>query len=311
MKAVFLDRGSFPSHIDIRMPEGIELINYHNTSEADVAERIVDADIVLTNKVPLKKEAIERATKLKLVQVMATGTNNVDSEFCQQANIAVQNVEGYSTVSVPEHTFSLMLALRRNLFQYIDDVKKGKWSRSEFFCFMDYPIKDLAGSRIAIYGSGALGTQVSVIAKAFGMEPCFVERKNAPHVRDGYIAFEEAITTADIHTFHCPLTPENKNTISDSEFDAMKTSALLINTGRGGLIDEEALIRALEKNKIAGAALDVATIEPMPKTHPLNTLKDFPNFLLTPHIAWASDGAMQKLVSIAVSRISNFIETSQ
>ncbi|TDO96786.1 D-2-hydroxyacid dehydrogenase [Marinomonas balearica] len=308
MKAVFLDRGSFPAHIEIVMPNGIELVSFHNSTEEEVANRITDADIVLSNKVRLTRNNMKNASKLKLVQVMATGTNNIDIEYCQQTGIAVQNVEGYSTISVPEHTFSLMLMLRRNLVRYLEDVKNGKWQSAEFFCFTDYPISDLSGTKLAIYGSGALGTKVASIATAFGMEPVFVERKNATHTRQGYIPFEEAISTADIHTLHCPLTPETEGLISDAEFDAMKRSALLINTGRGGLVNEESLIKALEKHKIAGAAFDVATQEPMPETHPLRALKEFPNFLLTPHIAWASNEAMQKLISIGVQKISDFID---
>lgn len=309
MKAVFLDRGSFPDSIHIELPTQIkEVIEYHNTQSDQVADRIKDADIVLTNKVMLTAESIHKALSLQLVQVMATGTNNVDMTTCQSRNITVQNVTGYSTVSVPEHTFSMLLTLRRNLISYISDVKLGKWGSSEYFCFLDYPIKDLAGATMTIIGSGSLGQRVADIAKAFGMTVVFAERKNAQHIRQGYVKFEEALRIADVVSLHCPLTEETKNVIDTAEFTMMKTSSLLLNISRGGLVNEHALAQALENQSITGAAFDVATQEPMPLNHPLQSLTQYPNFLLTPHIAWASDEAMQKLADIAVQKITEFVD---
>ncbi|MGR0279799.1 D-2-hydroxyacid dehydrogenase [Marinomonas dokdonensis] len=309
MKAVFLDRETFPNYIDIALPDQIsEFVEYPISTQEEAIERIKDADIVLTNKAILNAEAIAQATSLKLVQVMATGTNNVDHQACKEANVTVQNVEGYSVDSVPEHTFSLLLALRRNLLSYVSDVKAGKWSESKHFCFLDYPIKDIAGTTMAIFGKGTLGTHVAKIAQAFGMKVVFADHKDAETVRDGYISFEEAISLADAISLNCPLTPTTQNLISTAEFKQMKPSCLLLNIGRGGLVDEQALVTALKNQLIAGAAFDVSQTEPMPANSPLNELLDMPNFLLTPHVAWASDDAMRKLVGIAQDKMSTFIE---
>ena len=309
MKAVFLDRGSFPSHVSIALPASVKtLVEYENTAAEKVAERINDADIVLTNKVVLKGAALHQASNLRLVQVMATGMNNVDLEACAQCNIAVQNVADYSTISVPEHTFAMLLALRRNLVAYLDDVKAGKWADSEYFCFLDYPIKDLSGSTMAIIGAGTLGKKVATIASAFGMRTLFAERKGATIIRDGYVEFESALKSADVISVNCPLTAESKNLIGSSEFALMKPECLLLNISRGGIVDEYALKHALEHSQISGAAFDVATQEPMPIDHPLQTLTKYPNFLLTPHIAWASNEAMQTLVNMAMDKIASFVD---
>jgi len=310
MKAVFLDRGSFPEHIKIELPAQIsEVIEYENTNLEQVAERIKDANIVLTNKVILSAEAINSAAHLQLVQVMATGTNNVDMDACVSRGIAVQNVAGYSTISVPEHTFAMLLALRRNLLSYLSDVKSGKWAKSTYFCFLDYPIKDLSGATMAIIGGGTLGKRVADIARAFGMTVIFAERKGTTRdIRIGYVDFEEALKAADVISLNCPLTDETKNLISDAEFSLMKPSCLLLNISRGGIVDEHALVRAFENNAITGAAFDVSTQEPMPLNHPLQVLINLPNFLLTPHIAWASDEAMQTLANIAMEKIATFID---
>lgn len=312
MKAVFLDRGSFPDTISIELPTQIsEVIEYQNTQPEQVAERIKDADIVLTNKIVLNADVIQKASNLKLVQVMATGVNNVDANACQEKGIAIQNVEGYSVNSVPEHTFSMLLALRRNLVSYIQDVKAGKWSSSEHFCFLDYPIKDLHDTNMVIIGGGSLGKRVGEIAKAFGMKVTFSERKGAKEVRTGYTEFESALKVADVISINCPLSEETKNLISDAEFALMKPSALLLNISRGGIVDEHALLNAFKQQAISGAAFDVATQEPMPLEHPLHQLAEYPNFLLTPHIAWASHEAMETLVRIAVQKIAAFVEANK
>ncbi|NVK73064.1 MAG: D-2-hydroxyacid dehydrogenase [Oceanospirillaceae bacterium] len=310
MKAVFLDRGSFPEHIKIQLPSQIkEVVEYENSAIELVAERIKDATIVLTNKAIIDAQALSGADNLELIQVMATGMNNVDLDACKTKNIIVQNVADYSTISVPEHTFAMLLALRRNLTCYLDAVKAGRWSESEYFCFVDFPIKDLSGSTMAIIGNGTLGKKIAAIALAFGMHVVFADRKGTLTNRHGYIPFEKAISVADVISINCPLTPETKHLISDAEFSLMKPSCLLLNISRGGIVDEYALARAFDKNIIAGAAFDVSSQEPMPLDHPLQALTNRPNFLLTPHIAWASDEAMQTLVDMAMDKITSYIET--
>ena len=309
MKAVFLDRGSFPEQIDIPLPEKVdEFQQYHNSSAENVVERIRDADIVMTNKVVLSRAALEQCPSIKLVQVMATGMNNVDLEACQELGIAVQNVAGYSTVSVPEHTFAMILELRRNITRYREAIKQGQWASSEFFCFMDFPILDLNQSTLCIIGKGALGNRVATIAEAFGMNVIFAEHKQATDVRKGYVAFDEAIKQADIITLHCPLTDQTRDVIDEATFAKMKPSAILINTGRGGLVNETALVDALKQQQIAGAGFDVATVEPMPKDHPLQAIAHYPNFILTPHVAWASHSAMTQLLQIACDNMAAFID---
>ncbi|WP_133012956.1 D-2-hydroxyacid dehydrogenase [Marinomonas flavescens] len=309
MKAVFLDRGSFPKSINIIYPDCVtHITEFDNTHPNEVIERIEAADFVLTNKVEVNRAAIESSSTLKLVQVMATGTNNVDKVACEENHVAVQNVDGYSGISVPEHTFSLLLALRRNLTSYLEDVKKGRWAEAEFFCFLDHPIQDLANTTLAIMGNGNLGQKVAKIADAFSMKVIFIEHKNAPLVRPGYTDFEQALKIADVVTLHCPLTDKTKNIISYDEFEIMKSNCVLINTGRGGLVDEIALTDALTNKKIAAAGFDVATQEPMPIDHPLQKLTKLPNFLLTPHVAWASAEAMQSLVDIGMAKIKRFSE---
>ena len=309
MKAVFLDRGSFPESAKISFPDWITVTeSYHNSTEEEVYDRIADADIVMTNKVPLTRRHLESAQKLKLVQVLATGVNNVDVSACKALDIGVRNVAGYSTESVPEHTFALILELRRNISRYREDVKLGRWSESEFFCFMDHSIDDIAHNTITIIGKGALGSRVAKIAEGFGMSVLYAEHKGISEVRTGYTEFEEAIQRADIISLHCPLTDTTKNTIDSYEFELMKRTALLINTGRGGLVNEMALCNALKTGRIAGAGFDVASIEPMPMDHPLQELTRLPNFILTPHVAWASSNAISRLLDLANQSIQAFFE---
>ncbi len=311
MKAVFLDRGSFPSYIQFNVPlDSLNMVEYAHTESNKIVERVADADIILVNKTILTADILAQCDHLKMIQIMATGMNNVDLDYCIENNILVKNVSNYSANSVPEHTFALLLNLKRNLDSYISDVKKGKWSESTHFCFLDHAIKDLANSTMLIIGGGNIGQNVARIANAFGITCLFAERKNALTVREGRISFDEGIKTADIITLHCPLTEENRSLISKKEFLEMKPSALLLNVSRGGLVDEHALIEAITTKEILGAAMDVATVEPMPKEHPLNQLSAYPNFILTPHVAWASDEAMQTLSDLAMAQIKSYILAS-
>lgn len=309
MKAVFLDRGSFPSNIRFDLPKGITRYEeYPFTPPEETPNRIRDADIILTNKTPLTAEHLQACQQLKLIQVTATGMNNVDLDYCQRHQIIVNNVTDYSVNSVPEHGFSLLLNLRRNMLQYLNDVKNNRWSQSQHFCFLDYPIHDLANSTLLIVGRGNIGQRMAQIGQVFGMQCVFAERKGADTIRDGYVAFEDGLKQADVVTLHCPLTPENQGLMGKREMALMKPTALLLNISRGGLVDELALIDALKSGDIAGAAMDVATQEPMPLEHPLTQLLDLPNFLLTPHIAWASHEAMQTLSDMAMAHIAEFLQ---
>ncbi|MDC0611318.1 D-2-hydroxyacid dehydrogenase [Vibrio sp.] len=311
-KVVFVDRATIPEQIVF--PElGFEhdWVEYDYTQPEQTYERVVDADIVITNKVVFDRSLLARLPKLKLIAVAATGVNNVDISTCKERNIAVTNVQGYSTRSVPEHVLGMIYALKRNLLGYHQDIADGVWQKDNQFCFFTHPIGDVADSTLAIIGGGALGQAVAILAQAVGMKVVFAERKNATTCRDGYVPFEQAIREADIVTLHCPLNDETRNLISKSELIAMKSSAILINTGRGGLVDEVALVEALKQGAIAGAGVDVFTQEPADKSNPLIANMAMPNLLLTPHVAWGSDSAITKLVSILFSNIEQFIQGNQ
>nr|WP_117235827.1 D-2-hydroxyacid dehydrogenase [Vibrio maerlii] len=305
---VFLDRATIPPQIKLpQLQFEHDWIEYDYTSAEEVESRLVDADIVITNKVVLTAELLAKFPNIKMIAVSATGTNNLDIEYCQSAGIAVTNIQGYATRSVPEHVIAMLFALRRNLIGYHQDIQKGEWQRNKQFCFFTHPIGDVAGSTIGIIGSGALGQATATLATAIGMKVLFAERKGATTVRDGYLPFDTVLEQSDVLTLHCPLTAETKNLISSDEFAQMKSSAILINAGRGGLVDEKALITALKCGELSGAGVDVFTEEPAGDSNPLIANMDLPNLLLTPHVAWGSDSAIQRLADILGENIEAFV----
>ncbi|HXE40865.1 MAG TPA: D-2-hydroxyacid dehydrogenase, partial [Azonexus sp.] len=263
----------------------------------------------IINKVPLPAAAIAALPDLKMVAVAATGTNIVDLEACKARGIVVSNIRGYAEHTVPEHVMALMLALSRNLFAWRATVQAGRWQQSDQFCLFDHPIRDLHGATLGLVGSGSLGNGVARLAEAFGMRILRAEHKGAAGLRPGYTEFAEVLARADVLTLHCPLTPQTRGLIAEAELRAMKPSALLINTARGGIVDEAALIRALKEGWIGGAGFDVITAEPPPVGHPMVApeLLALPNFLLTPHVAWASRPAMQTLADQLVDNIEAFV----
>ncbi len=311
-KIVFLDRATIPKHIELP-PLGIEheWQEYDFTAPEQVFERLYNADIVITNKVIVTPEVLAQLPQIKLIAVSATGVNNVDLDYCRTNNIAVCNIQGYATRSVPEHVIGMMFCLRRNLMGYHHDIAAGEWQRNKQFCFFTHPIGDIAGSTMGIIGSGALGQATAALAQALGMNVLFAERKGATECRDGYTPFEQMLQQADVISLHCPLSNETENLIADKEFSMMKPNALLINAGRGGLVDEVALVDALKKREIAGAGVDVFTQEPADIDNPLLANMDLPNLLLTPHVAWGSDSAISKLAQILMSNIEAFTEGKQ
>ena len=211
---------------------------------------------------------------------------------CAARNVAVINVRDYALHTVPEHTFALILALRRSLIGYRDSVRAGRWQQSAQFCYFDYPIRDLAGATLGIIGDGTLGRGVAEIARGFQLKVLYSSYKGVPGMGPLYTPFETVLKVSDIITLHCPLLPSTRNMIGAAEFAAMERRPLLINTARGGLVDEQALVDALISGQISGAAFDVTTAEPPPLDHPFSRILDRPNFILTPHVAWASHEAM-------------------
>lgn len=307
-KIVFLDRATIPKHIELpRLTVEHEWQEYDFTSPEQVFERIYNADIVITNKVVLTGDVLAQLPNIKLIAVSATGVNNVDIEHCRANNIAVSNVQGYATRSVPEHVIGMMFALRRNLMGYHHDIAAGEWQRNKQFCFFTHPIGDIADSTMGIIGGGALGRATAELANALGMNVVFAERKGAAEFRDGYLPFETVLKQADVISLHCPLSEETRNMVAEQEFSQMKPNAILINTGRGGLVDEIALVDALKKRQIAGAGVDVFTQEPADIDNPLLANMDLPNLLLTPHVAWGSDSAISQLAQILISNIEAFV----
>ncbi|MCK8949567.1 2-hydroxyacid dehydrogenase [Haemophilus influenzae] len=310
MKIVFLDSTAIPKHISIPRPSFEHTwTEYDHTSSAETIERAKDADIVITSKVIFDRETLKQLPKLKLIAITATGTNNVDLVATKEMGIAVRNVTGYSSTTVPEHVIGLIFSLKHSLAGWLRDQREAKWAESKQFCYFDYPITDVRGSTLGVFGKGCLGTEVGRLANAVGMKVLYAEHKDATVCREGYTPFDEVLKQADIVTLHCPLTETTKNLINAETLSKMKKGAFLINTGRGPLIDELALVDALKTGHLGGAALDVMVKEPPEKDNPLIlAAKTMPNLIITPHIAWASDSAVTTLVGKVMQNIEEFVQ---
>ncbi|WP_332855736.1 D-2-hydroxyacid dehydrogenase [Duganella sp. S19_KUP01_CR8] len=309
-RIVFLDRDSVIANI--RKPSfAHEWTEYPATAAADAMQRLRDAraTIAITNKVPLRAAELAQLPDLKMIAVAATGTDIVDLAACRERGIVVSNIRNYAVHTLPEHTFALILALRRQLVAYRADIEAGLWQKSDRFCLFGHPISDLAGSRLGLFGYGALGRSVAQIARAFGMEVIVHTRSPLPDAKaDGVreAGFDEVLETSDIISLHLPLNDKTRNMISAKELIRMKRNALLINTARGGLVDETALADALRSGVIAGAGFDVLVKEPPPEDNVLLNLR-LPNFILTPHSAWASSQAMQVLVDQLIDNVEAWV----
>ncbi len=300
-RVVFLDRDSLKARV--RKPScAAEYVEFAKTSVEEIVPRLKNATIAIINKVPMRAETLKHLPQLKMIAVAATGYDVVDVGYCKGRGIAVANIRNYAIHTVPEHTFALILALRRNLLAYRQDVENGVWNRSEQFCFLTHDIGDLHGSTLGIIGEGAIGQGTAAIGRAFGMRVLFAD--HAPPKMEGipFTPLDQVLSESDVISLHAPLTESTRNLINRDAFRKMKRSALLINTSRGGLVDEAALIQALDEGLIAGAGFDVLTVEPPRNGHPLLDVRR-PNFILTPHIAWASDGAMQFLADQLIDNI--------
>jgi len=304
-RIAFLDRSTLQAKL--RRP-GFEHTwqEYPVTAVSELPERLRDVTIAITNKVPLRADTLQSLPALKMIAVAATGYDVIDIAYCTANGIAVSNIRNYAVHTVPEHAFTLITALRRNLLAYRRDVEDGRWQRADQFCFFDHPIRDLYGATIGILGEGVLGQGTASIARGFGMKVLFAD--HAPPKTPGVVftPFEQVLAESDVISLHLPLTKETRNMIGIDEFRKMKRTAILINTARGGLVDEQALVQALKEGLIAGAGFDVLTKEPPKEGNPLLELHR-PNFILTPHIAWASDGAMQFLADQLIDNIEAFV----
>jgi glycerate dehydrogenase len=306
-QAVFLDFLSVhPGDLDTTcLSEVVEHWRFCDDTKAeDVSTVIADAQIVVVNKVVLNESNLSSAKNLKLICAAATGVNNIDLAAAQKQGIAVCNVQRYATGSVVQHVFALILSLTTRLEQYQNDVFSGRWSRSSFFCLLDYPIRELQGLTLGIVGFGELGQAVANVAKAFGMKVLLAKRDENDD-RQHRVALHDLLPAVDVLSLHCPLTENTKGLIAEAELALMKPDAIIINTARGGLIDEQALLCALQQGRIGGAGLDVLAQEPPPEDHFLLQQK-LPNLIITPHTAWASRESRQRLLDEVARNIQAY-----
>ena len=283
-----------------------EWIEYGETTVDELVTRLETATIAICNKVAMRGPTLSQLPKLKLIAVAATGVDNVDLDYCRVNNIAICNTRGYAVSSLPEHALMLMLALRRNLIAYREDVRAGKWEDAKQFCLLEHPITDLRGTTIGIIGHGTLGQAMAQLATALGMRVLISEHKAAEEIREGRTRFKDVLQNSDVVSLHCPLTEETKNLIGSDELGLMRPGAILINTARGALIDESVLIEALKDKRIGGAGIDVLRAEPPRDGNPLLEA-DLPNLIVTPHNAWASRQAMQTLADQLIETVELFI----
>lgn len=304
MKIVFLDRQSIDANV--RRPAcADDWQEYPATSPEQVVERLQGAQVAITNKVPIGAGMLAALPDLRLVAVAATGVNPVDLAACRNQGVVVSNIRDYAVHSVPEHALMLMLVLRRNLLAYRHDVEAGAWQRASQFCLLTHPIGDLAGSTLGIIGNGSVGRAMAALAETLGMRVLVAEHKHVDAVRSGYTEFETVLREADIVSLHCPLNEHTRHLIGWAELALMKSTALLINTARGGVVDEAALLQTLQNGLIGGAGLDVLHSEPPAEGNPLLEA-NLPNLIVTPHIAWASRQAMQTLADQLIDNIDAF-----
>ena len=310
MKGVFLDTDSIaPADLNtLALQSSLDSWTFYpSTLAGQQLERIKDADVVITNKIQINAELMQAATKLKLILVAATGANNIDLTAAKKYGIAVANVRGYGPATVAQHTFALILALSTNLINYAENVRQGLWSKNHFFCLLHHPITELADKNLLIVGYGEIGKAVAQAAKGFGMQVMIARslRESAP-IDQTRKPLAELLPLADVVTLHCPLTPETNNLIDAEAIASMKPSAFLVNVSRGGLVNEPALVTALKSNQIAGAGVDVLTVEPPVNGNPLID-EPLPNLIVTPHCAWGSREARQRLVDEMVLNLQAFL----
>lgn len=277
---------------------------YDRTAAHEIVTRAADAEIVITNKVPFPRDTIAQLPRLRYLGVTATGYNIVDVAAAKERNITVTNVPAYSTESVAQLVFALVLEFTHRTGHHADAVRNGRWSTSPDFAFWDFPLTELAGKTFGIIGYGNIGKAVARIAAAFGMHVLVTTRSKPADASIELADLETLLRRSDIVSLHCPLTPQTDKLISASTLELMKPTALLINTGRGGLVDEQALADALNNGRIAGTGLDVLSAEPPSIQNPLLTAK---NTIITPHIAWASFAARTRLMEVVVNNVRAFL----
>ncbi len=308
MNGVFLDVNSIDNDdLDLSPLQDLQIDwrFYPITTAWELDDRIACAELVVSNKVRIDRASLNKASALRLLCVAATGTNNVDLDAARERGIAVTNVSGYATPAVVQHVYALILALSTRLIEFRRLVVAGRWQHSKHFCLLDYPIRELAGKTLGIVGYGELGSAVGRVAEAFGMQ-VLVSQRPGGETKPGRLPLRDLLPQVDVLSLHCPLTPNTHKLIGSREFTMMKSSALLINTARGGIVDEAALVTALKEGRIAGAGIDVLSAEPPEMGNPLLE-PGIPHLIVTPHIAWASRESRQRLLDELACNIEAFL----
>ncbi len=309
LRLVFLDASTLGSaSLDLLRSYG-ELITYPVTQVEQVLERIREADIVITNKVVINREAMQASPKLRLICVAATGMNNIDLEAAKEKGITVNNAVGYSTQSVAQHTFAMLLHLLEQLRYFDQYVKSGGYTQSDIFTHFGHEYWQLAGKRMGIIGLGAIGREVAKIGTAFGMEIVYYSASGKDYPSEyPRVALDDLLQTADVVSIHAPLNEHTRNLIGYEQLCQLKLTAILINVGRGGIVQEAHLKRALDEERLFAAGLDVLETEPMLPNHPLLSVKHPDRLLITPHMAWASKEARSSLMEQIGANIRAFIQ---
>ncbi|MCR5607803.1 MAG: D-2-hydroxyacid dehydrogenase [Lachnospiraceae bacterium] len=313
MKLVFLESKSLGEDISLDKFNNLgDVVIYDNTMPEEIEERIKDADIVIANKAPLTGERLKNAANLKLICLTATGTNNVDFSYTNANNIVVTNVKGYSTNSVAQHTFAMMFYLLEKLHHYDTFVKSGEYENYEIFSYFNNYFSELYGKRWGIIGLGEIGLTVARIARSFGCDVCYYSTSGKNNNSEFNRAeLDEILKTSDIVSVHSPLNADTLNLIGKNELSMMKKSAIIINVGRGGIIDEAALAEALNNGTISGAGIDVLTKEPIARDNPLNAIKDSTKLIITPHMAWATVEARKRLMDEVYANIEAYYDKKE
>jgi glycerate dehydrogenase len=308
-KAAFLDYATVGPNVDTSALEKLVDATYHECSDPDeVAARVADCDIAILNKAKLGRAAIEGAKRLKLIALVATGSDNVDLAAAKQRGVAVANIRDYCSTALSQHVFALILGFTQQIERYSNLVRSGAWQKSQTFAMFDFPIRELTGRTLGLCGYGTLGQAVARIGECLGMKIIVsarlgTERADVPSDR---VHFDDVIAESDVLSLHCPLTPQTRHMIGAPQFKRMKRDAILINTARGGLIDSEALVAALRAGEIAGAGIDVLASEPPDADDPL-LAPDVPNLIVTPHIAWAAQESRQRALDQVTENIADFL----
>lgn len=309
MKIVFLDTKTIGEDIDLSAYDALgEVVKYGFSTLEEIPERVKDADVLIVNKIAINEQTIGAAKNLKLVCVTATGTNNLDKEYLKKRGIAWRNVAGYSTESVTQHTFALLFYLLEKIRYYDDYVKDEKYINDTVFTHFAEHFNEVNGKTWGIIGLGTIGRRVADIAKAFGARVIYYSASGSP-AQEGYeqVDFETLLTTSDIVSVHAPLNEYTKDLMDREAFAKMKKTAIFLNLGRGPIVVEQDLYEALETGEIAAAGLDVLCEEPMSETNPLAKIKDSKKLIITPHIAWASVEARNRLMQIIAEQIREFL----